>query len=274
MWWNLLSLDAPTVVCLWALFFMRAMHVPFYFPEVAVLTATVWIIYASDRTLDGLRAPGEAEQSERHSFYSRHGYAVLGALLAVASATLWLSLTRLSNQTRVAGLVVGGAVGFYFVVVHAAPNWVARWFPKELVAGAIFAAGAAIPAWAQAESRKGLTPAALVFSGLCALNCVAIECWEHHRGNRQWQKRPYWLIELADTRIVQVAMALIPAAGFMYILGAHSAGMRELFGASAVSLSLIAALDWRSNDLSPQMLRVLADAALLTPAFFLLKSVL
>ena len=275
IWWNLLSLDAPTVVCLWALFFMQALHMPFHYLDLALLTVAVWIIYAGDRTLDGLRGSREAKRSDRHNFYARHGYAVLGALLPLASASLWIGLTRLSVQTRAAGLVMCGVVGFYFLAVHAAPDRVARWFPKELIAGAIFATGAAIPAWSHAaESGKELFPAAVLFAGLCGLNCIAIECWEHHRGGRRWKERPYWLVRLGDFRIAQIAAALIVAAGLIGIFGTHSAGMAELLGAAIVSLSLIAALDWRSNDLSPQILRVLADAALLTPVFFLLKAAL
>ena len=166
------------------------------------------------------------------------------------------------------------AVIFYFLVIHVIPNFVVQWFPKELVVGAIFAVGATIPAWTHAaESRKALLPAALLFAGLCGLNCLAIECWEHHRGERQWDKTPYWLIRWVDTRIVRIAAILIVCAGFIGIFGSHTPGQREMLGASAISLSLIAAVEWQSNGLSPRVLRVLADVVLLTPALFLLKSV-
>ena len=275
MWWNLLSLDAPTVVCLWALFFANALRIPFPVLESTLLTVTVWIIYVSDRMLDALLPSPDLAHSDRHNFHARHSYAVLAALLPITAATIWISLTRLSSQTRAVGLVMCGAVSFYFLAIHVVPDRVVRWFPKELFVGAMFAAGATIPAWTHAaESRKVLIPAAVLFAGLCGLNCIAIECWEHHRGKRQWEKTPYWLIQLADSRIKQIAATLLVGAGFIGAFGLHNAGQAELVGASAVSLSLIAALDWRSNDFSPQVLRVLADAALLTPAIFLLKSVL
>jgi hypothetical protein len=275
MWWNLLSLDAPTVVCLWALLFAHAARISLPLLEVSVLTTTVWIIYASDRLLDVLRAPAGAVLSDRHGFYARNRYAVLGSLLPVTSATLWVSFTKLTSQTRVAGLVLCGAVLFYFQVIHAVPDLAAQWFPKELVAGAIFAAGAAIPAWTLArETRLLLLPMVLLFAALCGLNCIAIECWEHHRGERQWKEQPYWLVRWADARIGRIAVALILCIGYVSISGPHGEGRWELLAASAVSLTLLAALDWRSNDLSPQALRVMADAALLTPAFFLLRAVL
>jgi len=275
MWWNLLSLDAPTVVCLWALLFAQAVHISFPFLEISVLTVTVWIIYVSDRMLDVLRTPPGSALSDRHNFYACHHYAVLGLLLPITLATLWVSLTKLSSQTRIVGLVLCGAVLFYFQVIHVFPDHAGRWVPKEIIVGAIFAAGAAIPAWTRAEgSEKLLISPALIFAALCGLNCIAIECWEHHRGEREWKRKPYWLIRLADARIVQIAAFLLVCVGLTGIFGAHAAGQTELLWASAFSLSLIAVLDWQSNALSPQVLRVLADAALLTPALFLLKAVL
>lgn len=273
MWWNLLSLDAPTVVWVWALFFAHALRIPFPGLESTVLTVTVWIIYVSDRLLDALRRSPDVAYSDRHNFHARYRYAILGALLPITLATIWISLTRLSAQDRAVGLVMCGVVSIYLLAIHAIPDRVIRWFPKELFVGAVFAAGAAIPAWMHAsESRRALIPAVILFAGLCGLNCIAIECWEHHRGKRQGEKRPYWLIQLANSRIIQIAAILIVGAGFIAALEAHNVEQVELAGATAVSLSLIALLDWRSDGFSPQVLRVLADAALLTPAIFLLKS--
>ena len=275
IWWNLLSLDAPTIVYVWALLFVRAVHIPFRVSELITLVLAVWIIYASDRMLDVLRKPLLVVVSDRHNFYARHGRGMLIALLPITVAIAWISFTRLGTQTREVGLVMCAAVIFYFLAIHGFPDSVGRWFPKELVAGAIFAAGAAIPAWMGAtESRNVPVAAVLVFGGLCGLNCIAIECWEHNRGERSWKKTPYWLIRLVDTRIVQIAAILVCCSGLIWIFGSHTGGRAELLAASALSLSLIVAIERQSANLSPQALRVLADAALLTPALFLLRSVL
>ena len=156
----------------------------------------------------------------------------------------------------------------YFLAVHGVRG---RGFPKELIVGAIFACGAMIPAWTHTAESKALVPTGLLFCGLCGLNCIAIECWEHNRGERRWEKTPYWLIRLADTRIVLIAAILIAFAGLIGVFGSHTAGQSELLAASGISLSIFAAIQWQSNSLSPQALRVLADAALLTPTFFLLR---
>lgn len=275
MWWNLLSLDAPTVVWLWAVLFIHAFHTRFHFWELAALAAAVWIIYAGDRVLDVLRKPLLAAVSDRHNFYARHGRVVLGVLLAVILAVAWISFTRLSTHTRAVGLTMCIAVLLYFLAIHAFPNRFDGWLPKELIAGAIFAAGATIPAWTSpANARKVSIPAVLLFAGLCGLNCIAIECWEHNRGERRWESTPYWLIRLVDTRIMPIAAILVGCITLFGVFGPHTPSRAQLLAASAVSLSLIAAIEWQSNKLSPQVLRVLADAALLTPVLFLLKPML
>jgi hypothetical protein len=273
MWWNLLSLDAPTVVCVWALLFMKGLHIPFQPWEIAALTLAVWIIYISDRILDGLCKPELVISSDRHQFYARHGLGILRGLPPVILIAGWIGLARLGAETRFAGLVMSAAVIFYFLCIHGNTDRIHRWFPKEIVAGAIFAGGAAIPAWIHGGAvRNALLPQMLLFAGLCALNCIAIESWEHNRGERQWRKRPYWLIRLADTRIEMIAAVLILCACSIAFIVSRNGIRADSAAASIISLLILMAIERRSNHLSPQAMRVLADAALLTPVVFLLRS--
>lgn len=272
MWWNLLSLDAPTVVCLWAAFFLQALHISIRFWEIAALSFAVWIVYIGDRMLDGLNKPGLATLSDRHRFYARHSRGILGALPSIVFATGWIGFLRLGDQTMWAGLIMCAIVFFYFFAIHGIPGHLNRWFPKELAVGGIFAAGAAIPAWIHgAGSRRILLPELLLFAGQCALNCIAIECWEHNRGERRWAKPPYWLIRWADARITKIAVILILGALLTGIFVSRNLNQADLLAATAISLLVIAAIDWRSNYFSPRALRVLADAAMLTPIIFLLR---
>jgi hypothetical protein len=272
MWWNLLSLDAPTIVCLWALLFVRQLHLSFQPWEIAALTFAVWIIYISDRVLDGLRTPSLAITSDRHKFYMRHGRAILCALPPIILAAGLMIFLRLGGQTRFAGLIMSAAVIFYFLGIHGVPDHVNHWFPKEIAAGGIFAAGAAIPAWLHAAGlRNSLMPELLLFAGLCGLNCVSIECWEHNRGERRWEKQPYWLIRLTDTRIEMIAATLILCASCIVLFVSLNGIRAETAEASILSLLCLMAIERRSNNLSPQAVRILADVALLTPAVFLLR---
>jgi hypothetical protein len=272
MWWNLLSLDAPTVVCVWALLFMKGLHIPYQPWEIAALTLAVWIIYISDRILDGLHRPELAAFSDRHKFYALHGLGILRALPPVILVAGWIGLARLGTQTRFAGLVMSAAVIFYFLAIHGISHRFNQWFPKEIVAGAIFAVGAAIPAWIHgAGVRNALMPQMLLFAGLCALNCIAIECWEHNRGERRWGKRPYWLIRLVDTRMQIIAATLILCAAYFAFYVSRNGIRADLAVSSILSLLILMAIERRSHNLSPQVMRVLADAALLTPAVFLIR---
>jgi len=275
LWWNLLSLDAPTIVYLWASLFMHGLRTPVRGWEIVALVSAVWIIYAGDRILDGLRKPISVTLPERHIFYSQHVRVILAVLLPLAFATAWIGLERLGSQARLTGLVMSSAVIFYFLAIHAGPMRAGRWFPKEMAAGAIFAVGAALPAWIHgAESRSVLLPETFLFGGLCVLNCMAIECWEHNRGARRWEMRPYWLTRWADTRIAHIAIILFLCSAWIGIFVSHGGRSADLAGASSISLLVIMAIEWQSNTLSRQALRVLADAALLTPLVFLLRSVL
>ena len=272
LWWNLLSLDAPTIVCVWALLFMRALNIQFRGWEIAALVSAVWIIYAGDRILDGLRRPNSLTVSERHIFYARHTGSILAVLLPLVFATAWIGVERLDSQTRLAGLAMSAAVVFYLLAIHGVPDRATRWFPKEAVTGGIFAVGAALPAWIHAaESRKVLLSETLLFGGLCVLNCVAIECWEHNRGDRRWEQPPYWLIQWADRRIAPIAVTLFLCSGWIGIFVLHNGGSADLLSASSISLLAVLAIEWQSHALSRQALRVLADAALLTPLVFLLR---
>ena len=272
MWWNLLSLDAPTIVCLWALLFMQQFHLPFQPWEIAALTFAVWIIYVSDRLLDGLCTPLLAAHSDRHKFYLRHGRAIVFVLPPVILAAGLLILIELGSQTRFAGLVMSASVMLYFLGIHGVSDHINQWFPKEIAAGGIFAAGAAIPAWIHASGlRHSFIPEVLLFAGLCALNCLSIECWEHNRRERKWEKRPYWLVQLVDTRIEIIAATLILCACGLLFFTSRDGISPAVAEAAIISLLCLIAVERRSNNLSPQALRILADAALLSPALFLLR---
>jgi len=274
LWWNLLSADAPTVAFLWALLFARAARVSLPLLEAAVLAATVWVIYVGDRLLDGKTGARQSGASDRHAFYVRHRALAWGCLAAVSAAALWVSVTRLEIATRRAGLELAAAVALYFLLVHGARGGLSRLFPKELLVGGIFAAGTLLPAGTRgAEAARALLAPALLFGAVCALNCMAIECWEHHRGGRQWSERPRWLLRWADARIAALAGSLLAAAGFSAFFAPRDPGELELLAACALSLIFLLALDRASHRLSPRSLRVLADAALLTPALFLLKGI-
>lgn len=268
--WHLLSLDAPTVTVLWAWSFAHAVDVHPSGSALAVLGIGTWLIYVGDRLLDA-RSPIHHPLRERHFFHARHRRAFL---TGSAGATLLLLalIGLMPAAARREDTLIFAASMLYFALVHVPALSMQRWFPPELTVGAVFACATVIPAWsAPASPRAELTLPVLLFAGLCSLNCVAIETWERSAQRAHTYAVPSIAIGLA---IACVALVLIPDL--------RTAGTSRLLLSTFVSATLLFALDRlhrrvTQSDSEPAnvarfllILRVAADAALLTPLLFVL----
>jgi len=241
LWPNLLSLDAPVVAVLWQVLFARCFQVPVDALTMTLLLSTVWLIYAADRTLDAWK--GECH-SARHEFYQRRWRGLLPVWVAVLGLTGWLAAGRLSPNLFLRGVLLMAAVGVYFALVHSG---MLRW-PKEAAVGVLFALGASLVAWEKVKTPADVATI-LLFSGLCWMNCIAIQKWEGEKLN--------WSPSAA-------AIALACAAGTLLYANRPVLGGAEL--ASAFGFLLLDRVRWR---LSTDAVRVLADVALLSPLLFL-----
>jgi hypothetical protein len=162
----------------------------------------------------------------------------------------WLAWTRLPRPLFVEGAVVASGVALYLAAVHLAPGLLRRAGSKESVVAVLFGLGASLAAWPGVQTTSDVL-AILLFSCLCWMNCAAIDDWEHGR-----ELRPS--IILAAGIVSAVAACLLrehrPILG-----GAETAG----------ALGLVV-VDRLRGRYSPEALRVLADAVLLTPILFLM----
>jgi hypothetical protein len=258
MWPNLLSLDAPAVAVAWALLFARARGVFLSAATVGALALAVWLIYLGDHVLDGWRTAEAEELRERHKFCAKHRSIVLALAAMACVAGVWLTRDGLNISQARAGLLMSGCVGFYLICVHAGGEAVERVLPKEIAVGLLFAAGTALPIWsAGAFPRRALISWTL-FGLLCALNCVAIEWWEH-RGHLASP-----ILGWVGRRIGWIAGAIaVVAAGAHFLVGTSA----TVAGTIAAAAGLIFVLDCLRARLSAAALRVLVDAALVVPAF-------
>jgi len=241
LWPNLLSLDAPVVAVLWQILFARCFQVPVEPLAALLLLMTVWLIYAADRTLDAWRGDGH---SPRHEFYRRHWRELLPVWVTILSFTAWLAAERLPPGLLLRGSILLGAVGVYFAMVHSS---VLR-LHKEAAVGVLFALGASLVAWGKVKTPADVTTI-LLFSGLCWMNCIAIQKWEGEKLD--------WSPSIAATVLGCAAVALLYA--HRPVLG----------GAELASAFGFLLLDRVRPRLSADAVRVLADVALLSPVFFL-----
>src|SRR5689334_15643607 len=246
LWPNLLSLDAPIVALLWQVLFVRCFHGSLGMIPAVLLSLAVWLIYAADRMLDAWR--GCIEQP-RHEFYRRHWRAVLPVWILVATAGSWLAWSRLPTPLFVRGAVVGSCAGLYLAVVHLAPGFVLRTKAKESAVAVLFGLGASLAAWPRIQTWADVLTI-LLFSCLCWMNCTAIEDWERGDGLRP---------------------SVILAAAFVALLAAcFLRDVRPILGCAETSATLgLVLLDRMRRRCSLPALRVLADAALLTPIVLL-----
>ena len=246
LWPNLLSLDAPVVALLWQLLFIRCFHGQLGILPAVLLALAVWLIYAADRMLDAWR--GCVEQP-RHQFYRRHWRAVLPIWIAVLSMSSWLAWSRLPGPLFLEGTLVAGGTGLYLAAVHLAPGLVARTRAKESAVAVLFGLGASLAAWPGVQTTSDVL-AILLFSGVCWMNCAAIEDWEGGGA-------------LRPSLMVAAALVAIIAVVF---LREHRPILGSAETAGALGLIL---LDRLRGRYSAEALRVLADVVLLTPILFL-----
>jgi hypothetical protein len=253
-YWHLLSLDAPTVAIVWCVAFAHAADVrlPWFSP--VSLGAAAWVLYVSDRLLDVKAAHSGKALRERHWFHARHQVKLVPVLAAAVLFLAWAVLHEMPRRVVVEDLVLGLAALLYFARVHlgARCGWKPLAVPrKEFLVGTIFAIAVAIPAFARSARPSLLLLPMLGFAALCCMNCLLIENAENATASRYTPRL------LAGLAAVSFLAMLLPKAEHFLLLS---------IVLSAASLDVL----WRNGRrLSPIAFRVSADAALLTPLFFL-----
>jgi hypothetical protein len=297
LWWNVLSLDAPTVAVAWALAFAKSAGVRIPGAEIAALGLVVWLIYTVDRLLDGqpvAKMAGGASLvlgdgagafgsplRQRHVFHRIHARAIGCAAAAVAVLAAILVGSRVREGLLEWAVPLGLILVLYMAWVHLGRGSVLRSLPKEAAVGAIFAAGVALPAWSRLVGRGWeFLLLAILFAAVCTLNCVAIEEWERVRGcDRDGGC-------VANGVATGVANGSDPAAR-NFVSGDFAAALAicaalltpvvrlrgefsAIGAAIAASALLILMLDLMRERISAEALRVLVDLALLVPAIAVL----
>jgi hypothetical protein len=253
---QVLSLDAPAIAVAWQWLFAKTFHVTIGASILFVTGACVWMIYAADHLLD---VRSGATYSARHRFMARHSrWFVASAIWVFASAAV--AAWRFPLAIWVGALELTAAVGIYLGFVHLLGDRVRHHWPKEFVIGAVFAAGSTIATW---TSARGAWPAILLFAGLCTLNCCAVDYWEW-QGNGVLLRYPHTMTRWVARHFMWCAVGLLAAAVVVFAL----VGTMIPIAVSA-SVLLLMLVNGRRRWLSPEAIRLLADAALLTPLLFL-----
>ncbi len=224
------------------------------------------MIYAVDRLLDA-RLPSAGPVSLRHEFSRQHRTLMFTSVGFAIAFLLWTCL-HLRPVVFQNGIWMLGAVAVYFAIVHFAPLAIRRLWPKEIVVGVLFALGTCVATWslagrAEPLSRLSLIPPTLLFAALCSLNCIAIEFWEWRRTGKATPIHP--LTAWVGARLPWTALAIAAIALVLMPLEP----LRPLFVAGTFSAASFVWLGARGDSLPLDTLRLLADAALLSPVLLL-----
>jgi hypothetical protein len=279
--WHFFSLDAPTVAVVWCWFWGAVFHVAYSRVTLPILGMGTWIVYVTDRLLDGYTASETAALRERHWFYCRHRRFFTTVCLAVAAPLTWMILRMAQPGVR-AGDIALCILGIaYFSLVHGrqaqAPTGTRSdsLVPKELAVGFLFAAACTMPALLRARHVPAMLAFdAIAFGALCSLNCVAIQTWEDEEAaqevvhsilaadQRALRIHPVTAFLGRHLRVWSVALLLLAVGGVYRAASLSLALPWVAIGGSAALFLLL--LHWRAR-LSALAVRIAADAALLTP---------
>lgn len=283
--WHLLSLDAPSVAALWVIFAGDCAGVRLPAVDPLAMFLAVWMLYAADRLLDarplavGIASP---ELEERHHFHHKRR-AIFVPCIALATIPLAFLLHRLATPVLDLYALLTSLLAGWLLLVHAQPlaSGGKRRLPKEFAVGLFFPAAVFIPSVARAPAlRLSLLPGALMFAGVCTLNCLFLYAWEHPGDRSQAHATTRWTLQ----HLVPLATGLLISSVVLSTIGLQERWPREI-GASlffpmphpamlpaacALSTTLLLGLHVMRARLPSLQLRAMADMALLTPLLFFL----
>jgi disulfide bond formation protein DsbB len=268
--WHLLSLDAPSVAAVWALFLARSARLRLPLVEPVAMFVAVWMIYAADRLLDaqGLDSTHSSHDrlEERHRFHHAHRGGFLCGIVAGALALVYL-LQRTDDRALRLYALLAALLAAWLLVVHASARSRGQRLPKEIAVGLFFAAAVFIPTVGRLpELRVELFPSAVLFAGVCALNCLFLYAWEHPGNRPEAHGSTRW----ATAHLNILAAILVAASGLTAVMQRGGAGEAPVV-ACGLSIALLWGLHRVRSRVLAVHLRAAADLVLLTPLLWLLR---
>jgi hypothetical protein len=262
--WHLLSLDAPTVACVWAWSAARDFHAHILPAELAAMFLAVWMIYAVDRLLDAAPSlrPPYSDLQPRHFFHLRYRRGFV-TLIIFALVPLGLFLTRFPAIELLLYLLMLAVLTGWFLLIHT--MGASFRLPKELVLGAFFPLAVFLPTAVHSRGPyTQLIAPAISFGLLCALNALFIHRWECIASN------PLPGARTDDELTRRLLLRLRPLTLFFCFSAAVAALIlrqptSSFYSAAALSAAGLLLLDRARKHFEPTDLRALVDLVLLSP---------
>lgn len=261
---NILCLDAPVVALVWMHAIANRLSVTLSDRAYWLMSLAVWVIYFADRWLDQSRR--QLEETERHAVHSGFNRSAKVVVAIVLMVLFKDALVELNSIAWMGGSVLVILTVGYFYCVHDLGESFPKALPKELWVGIVFAAGCALVPWSLEDGNAQSLPLVVICLGwLFFLNCAAITRWENLEADRT---REASLLNTWPIFLSRLGLTCLLSAAFFVIVGLVDQASFSLYLSMAMAAVMLGALEQLQVQLGKRVLRVAADAVLLTPLLF------
>ncbi len=265
-WLNLLCLDAPLVAIAWQWLFARSLHVEVPSGSRLGLFLTAWLIYLIDRLADTALLARGTPKSARQRFCANHKVIWVALVAGVALFDGVIVFRWIDPATAVRGIKLG-AIAAVYLMVNSRLGKLWETLPlKEICVGFLFAGGTLLALAPQLHmAGPSINFAALLFAGLCVLNCASIAVWEQDldRAQHKYSIATRWS---GSGRSAQFGLILLAGScALLALLDPRLWALSTCLGSSAIFLFTLSFL-----SIDRDQRTALADLVLLTPLAFLL----
>jgi hypothetical protein len=265
IWLNVTCLDAPLVAIVWQWLFARSFRLAVPVANREALFLTAWLIYLSDRYVDSISLPAGVPKSARQEFCLNHSNVWLGLICIIASCDAGIIFLRLDHETVMRGTVLGG-IAVCYLATNYMQSKVWEVAPiKEIVIGLLFASGTLLALRPLLFfTGSSICIGAILFVGLCSLNCISVATWESDLDRAQGKHSIATRWPPIQSYLRMALLILLIASCLLMLFDRH---LRPICACLSVSASLLVWLHVLPAGRDERT--ALADLVLLTPlAFF------
>ncbi len=267
LWPNLLGLDAPLVAVSWQLLFSRCFDVRIPHAIHLLLGLSVWCVYLADRLYDVYRAKDFVNATWRLRFTKQYFTALALTTAVAGAANLCLIIRFAPMNLLIHGMITAGLLAGYYVFRFSSSEKLAAVIPREIMCGMIFATGSATATYSFAQPQTigfSFLGAVVMLGIVCSASCIWISVWERDADLASGDHS----IVSENVRIPsRIRRLLLPLAALCGVLAFTEPWQIHVAAClSALALYLMARF---GGELSPTLLRAMADGVLLTPLLLL-----
>lgn len=271
LWPNVLGLDAPIVAVVWQYLFAVVFEIKIPASNYLALFLVVWVIYSADRLLDAKMLSSKKNSTTRHNYYHQN-YRVLFFITAIiATVTAVICLTSIPFAVLKFGLMISCFVIVYFIHRKWGRGGMIVFLPKEIFVGLVFAIGTTLIGytWTREIPDVFLSIPVIGFGVLCSMNCLAISVWEKDSDAFNDNSALPQLLPQFSTHFPLISLIVFLIMSFVTYTLFRSEDFLVLLAAS-LGCGMISLISFFGQRFSNQLIRVLADVAVLAPALLII----